>query len=68
MALAEPSPGVGDEGFQRGAVHAVAPHDGLNDRICEHVAKGGLNAGTAPRLTIVQRGRQLGLGEVLSHG
>src|SRR5258708_34247529 len=52
--------GMGDHGFQRGAAHAVAPHDGMNERVREHLAKWWLEAGLAPRLAVVRRVKQFG--------
>src|SRR5258708_5860513 len=55
-----PPLGMGDHGFQRGAAHAVAPHDGMNKRGREHLAKWWLEARLAPRLAVVWRVKQFG--------
>ena len=39
MILTQALLGMGNNGFQCGAAHTVAPHDGLNKRIREYLAK-----------------------------
>jgi hypothetical protein len=68
MVLTQALLGMGNNGFQCGAAHTVAPHDGLNKRIREYLAKRGLDAGPSPRLNFVQRARQFRPDEVSSHG
>jgi hypothetical protein len=57
-----------DDGLQRGAADAVAPHDGLNDRIRKHFAERRLDPGPAPRLLLVECARQLRPKEFSAHG
>ncbi len=64
----QPPLSIGNSGFQRGAAHPVVPHDGVNERIREHLGKWWLDAGSAPRLTFVRGVKQFGPGELSSHG
>jgi hypothetical protein len=54
--------------LQRGAADAVAPHDGLNDRILKHLAERRLDPGPAPRLLLVEGARQIRPAEFSVHG
>jgi hypothetical protein len=63
-----PGQHVGDDRFQRAEADAVAPHDGLNDRIREHLTKRRLDPGPAPRLLLVECARQVGPEEFSAHG
>src|SRR5260370_35163506 len=51
--LSHPGQHVVAASLQRGAADAVAPHDGLNDRMLNHLAARRLDAVPTPRLLLL---------------
>jgi hypothetical protein len=63
-----PGKHVTNDRLQRGEADAVAPHEGLNDRIRKHFAQRRLDPGSAPGLLLVEGARQIRPAEFSVHG